>query len=197
MPMAWNGRTSELTLGACRGAFPGMRAGRFWSVLRYCLLGFVASVALAHAAPAPQAASSVLWYDQPARTWMTEALPLGNGSLGAMIFGLTDAERVQLNVNSLWTGNERDTGYYQAFGDLFIQLNHANPANYRRELDIARAVQHLSYESGGIRYERTSLISHPAKVMVMYLSANKPGGYTGAYGSQTCMGRRSQPRAIA
>jgi alpha-L-fucosidase 2 len=122
---------------------------------------------------------AVLWYAQPARSWMTEALPLGNGSLGAMLFGLTDTERVQFNVNSLWTGNEHDTGAYQAFGDIFIQLDHANPKNYRRELDIARAVQSVSYESGGTRYERMAFISHPAKVMVLHLGANKSGGYTG------------------
>ncbi len=35
-----------------------------------------------------------LWYAQPARSWMTEALPLGNGSLGGMFFGLTSTERI-------------------------------------------------------------------------------------------------------
>ena len=69
---------------------------------------------------APPAANTVLWYKQPARSWMTEALPLGNGSLGAMMFGLTQTERLQFNVNSLWTGHEKETGSYQAFGDVFI-----------------------------------------------------------------------------
>ncbi|HEY8903327.1 MAG TPA: glycoside hydrolase N-terminal domain-containing protein, partial [Chthoniobacterales bacterium] len=133
---------------------------------------------VAEAAPPPPA-DTVLWYTHPAQSWMTEALPLGNGSLGAMLFGLTGTERVQFNVNSLWTGNERDTGYYQAFGDIFIQLNHANPTNYVRSLDIGSAVQRVSYESGGIRYDRAALISHPAKVMVIHLGADKPGGYTG------------------
>jgi len=128
---------------------------------------------------APPAANTVLWYKQPARSWMTEALPLGNGSLGAMMFGLTQTERLQFNVNSLWTGHEKETGSYQAFGDVFIQLNHAGPTDYRRELDIASAVERVSYQSGGIRYDRTAFISHPAKVMVIKFGANKPGGYTG------------------
>ncbi len=48
-----------------------------------------------------------LWYRQPAREW-TEALPLGNGRLGAMIFGGTDAEKYALNEDSLWYGGFRD-----------------------------------------------------------------------------------------
>jgi len=44
-----------------------------------------------------------LWYDKPAGKW-TEALPLGNGRLGAMVFGGTDAERIQLNEDTLWAG---------------------------------------------------------------------------------------------
>lgn len=46
---------------------------------------------------------AVLWYNRPAEAW-TEALPIGNGRLGAMVFGRIDAERIQLNVDSLWAG---------------------------------------------------------------------------------------------
>jgi alpha-L-fucosidase 2 len=45
----------------------------------------------------------LLWYRQPARVW-TEALPVGNGRLGAMIFGGVADERMQLNIDSLWDG---------------------------------------------------------------------------------------------
>lgn len=44
-----------------------------------------------------------LWYNQPAREW-TEALPLGNGRLGAMVFGTIEREHIQLNEESIWTG---------------------------------------------------------------------------------------------
>jgi len=44
-----------------------------------------------------------LWYRQPAQKW-TEALPVGNGRLGAMVFGGTAAERIQLNEDTLWAG---------------------------------------------------------------------------------------------
>ncbi len=56
----------------------------------------------------PLAASSVdvvqgLFYDKPAGRW-TEALPVGNGHLGAMVFGRVEHERMQLNEHSLWSG---------------------------------------------------------------------------------------------
>ena len=44
-----------------------------------------------------------LWYDQPAKIW-TEALPVGNGRLGAMVFGGVDKELLQLNEATLWSG---------------------------------------------------------------------------------------------
>ena len=46
-----------------------------------------------------------LWYNQPAKDW-NEALPVGNGRLGAMIFGGTTTERIQLNEESLWSGSQ-------------------------------------------------------------------------------------------
>lgn len=45
-----------------------------------------------------------LWYDKPAKDWMTEALPIGNGELGAMIFGSVPEERIQITEKSLWSG---------------------------------------------------------------------------------------------
>ena len=44
-----------------------------------------------------------LWYPSPAEVW-TEALPLGNGRLGAMVYGIPTAERVQLNEETIWAG---------------------------------------------------------------------------------------------
>lgn len=50
----------------------------------------------------------VLWYRQPAEEWM-HALPVGNGRLGAMVFGRVGEERLQLNEESLWVGAQRFT----------------------------------------------------------------------------------------
>jgi len=49
----------------------------------------------------PHSPEVTLWYQEPASVW-NEALPLGNGRLGAMVFGRTDEERLQLNEESLW-----------------------------------------------------------------------------------------------
>lgn len=45
-----------------------------------------------------------LWYDEPAIEW-EDALPVGNGRIGAMVFGKTDTERIQLNDDSMWPGS--------------------------------------------------------------------------------------------
>src|ERR1700737_595987 len=45
----------------------------------------------------------LLWYAHPAREWV-EALPIGTGRLGAMVFGGVESERLQLNEDTLWSG---------------------------------------------------------------------------------------------
>ncbi|MBM7572452.1 glycosyl hydrolase family 95 catalytic domain-containing protein [Aquibacillus albus] len=51
--------------------------------------------------------TNLLWYKQPAKDW-NEALPLGNGRLGGMVYGLVNKEHVQLNEDSVWYGGPRD-----------------------------------------------------------------------------------------
>ena len=128
---------------------------------------------------AAAAGENTLWYANPATKWAAEALPVGNGDLGAMLFGGTNWERIQFNEKSLWTGDENDTGAYQAFGDVMVQLGHEGATNYRRELDLRRGVQRTGYECGGVRYERLTLASHPSGVIVLRLTADKPSAYTG------------------
>lgn len=48
-----------------------------------------------------------LWYNKPAEKW-TDALPIGNGRLGAMIFGGVETDRIQFNEETLWTGSPND-----------------------------------------------------------------------------------------
>ena len=50
-----------------------------------------------------------LWYDEPASDWM-HAVPVGNGSLGAMVFGAVVEERIGLNIDTLWSGGPHDAG---------------------------------------------------------------------------------------
>lgn len=69
------------------------------------------------------AESTTLWYDRPATDWQKEALPIGNGRLGAMLFSGVDQEHIQFNESSLWIGDETDTGAYQAFGDIQVSFS--------------------------------------------------------------------------
>ncbi|MGW2144380.1 glycosyl hydrolase family 95 catalytic domain-containing protein [Nonomuraea bangladeshensis] len=52
-----------------------------------------------------------LWYDEPATDWETQALPIGNGPLGATVFGGVAGERLQFNEKTLWTGGPGSPGY--------------------------------------------------------------------------------------
>jgi len=48
--------------------------------------------------------ASTLWYDEPASSWQREALPIGNGRIGAMVFGDVNHERIALNEETVWSG---------------------------------------------------------------------------------------------
>ena len=64
--------------------------------------------------------SLVLWYDKPAYDW-TEALPVGNGRLGAMVYGGIVKEKIQFNEETLWTGQPHDyahEGAWQVLDEL-------------------------------------------------------------------------------
>jgi len=81
------------------------------STNRWCLLVLLVIGCQTDAAPAPTANAagpadrdSTLWYRQPAGSDWTQALPLGNGRLGAMVFGGVDEERIMLNEDSVWSG---------------------------------------------------------------------------------------------
>ena len=67
----------------------------------------VAFVLCASCESIAQSVPSVLWFDKAAANW-NEALPVGNGRLGAMIFGGVNEERIQLNEETVWTGRRED-----------------------------------------------------------------------------------------
>jgi alpha-L-fucosidase 2 len=71
------------------------------------LVAAAASSAVPGGAPAAADGRLRLWYRQPAANW-NEALPIGNGRLGAMVFGGVERERLQLNEDTIWAGEKRD-----------------------------------------------------------------------------------------
>ena len=94
----------------------------------------------------------VLTYKQPASTtyksWEEEALPIGNGSLGAKVFGLIGAERIQFNEKSLWSGGPLpDSSDYQGgnLQDQYVFLAEIQQALENRDYNTAKelAEQHL------------------------------------------------------
>jgi alpha-L-fucosidase 2 len=155
-----------------------------------------------------------LWYTQPAKQWV-EALPVGNGRLGAMVYGNPLKEVIQLNENTIWAGspNRNDnpdakealplirqyifedkykeahdlvnqkvitkTSHgmaYQIAGNLKLYFpGHQNYTNYNRELDIEKAVATTSYSVNGINYTTKVFSSFPDQVIIVRISADKPG----------------------
>ncbi|HEX3164673.1 MAG TPA: glycoside hydrolase family 95 protein, partial [Chitinophagaceae bacterium] len=156
-----------------------------------------------------------LWYNKPSGKVWENALPIGNGRLGAMIYGNVDTETIQLNEHTIWSGspNRNDNPLaldslalirqliydgkrkeaervvnnsiitkkshgqkFEPLGSLQLAFDgHDTFSNYSRELDIERAVTKTSYTIGDVTYIREALASFPDRVVVMRLTASKPG----------------------
>jgi len=174
--------------------------------------------------PAPNPAT-VIWSNHPADKW-ENAYPVGNGRLGAMVFGKTDEEQVQLNEDTYWSGGPYSTvvrggskvlpeiqklvfegnyklahilfgrnlmGYpveqmkYQALANLVLNFHDTTPAaNYRRALDLDTAVVTTTYERGGVRYTREVFVSPVDQVVVVRLTADRPGSISFTAQLQGC-----------
>jgi len=155
-----------------------------------------------------------LWYRQPAEKWI-ESLPVGNGRLGAVVFGGIEKETLGLNISTLWSGeasttNEKTTGlenlpkirqhyfneeYTEAekliekhllgnkenygthlpMGSLFLDfgIDAKKVSNYKRELDISKAIASVNFNLSGIEYSREVLASHPDDVLIIGLATSK------------------------
>ena len=185
-----------------------------------------------------------LWYRHPAQKWV-EALPVGNGRQGAMVFGGVLQEHLQLNEATLWSGEPKDgnnpgakdvlpkiraalfagkyaeadrlcrqmqgpyTEAYMPLGDLRLDFEppanavvakaaaatptsvtsaalpansaqaNSNPSNavqnYVRTLDLHRAIVTTRYTQNGVTFTREVFASYPDQVIVVHLTADKPG----------------------
>ena len=96
----------------------------------------------------------VLWYDQPATEWV-EALPVGNGRLGAMIFGRTMSERLQLNEDTLFAGGPYDPNNPEALPMLPEARRLILEGHYEEASDLigkkmmARPLKQMPYQPLG------------------------------------------------
>jgi alpha-L-fucosidase 2 len=165
-----------------------------------------------------------LWYRRPAKEWV-EALPVGNGRLGAMVFGGVTRERLQLNEDTLWAGGpydptnpsalaalpearrfifesryveaERLVGEkmmarpikqmpYEPAGDLLLTLPEAGTVSgYRRDLNLDTAVARVVYTAHGVRFTRETFSSPADQVVVVRLTADRPGQISFTAGMDT------------
>ena len=132
-----------------------------------------------------------LWYPSPANAgpnpWMEYSLPIGNGQLGACIFGGVKTDEIQFNEKTLWWGTPKDMqrqsgdgpvsgfGSYLNFGGLFVQNLNANLSqvkDYVRYLDIQTAVAGVKFtDEAGTQYTRRYLSSQPDGVIAALYEA--------------------------
>lgn len=101
MPLTFTRRELAQYLCAAAGTLP------FTRLLQGAALAASAQPSSSPAATMDAARALTLWYRRPAGKWV-EALPIGNGRLGAMVFGGVGAERLQLNDDTLWSGGPKD-----------------------------------------------------------------------------------------
>lgn len=89
-----------------------------------------------------------LWYNKPAELW-TEALPLGNGRIGAMVFGKVDEELIQLNESTLWSGGPVKKNVNPQAASYLPQIRNAllNEEDYAKANELTKKMQGLFSES--------------------------------------------------
>jgi len=177
---------------------------------------------LVRISPAEKRHDLRLWFDRPAGSF-TESLPLGNGRIGAMLFGGADSEKILLNEISLWSGSPQEAdrpdahtylpqiralllagdnraaqalvmqhfvcagagsgygsganvpyGCYQTLGALRLDFTARGVVrDYRRELDLDRAVATVRFRRAGVTFQRELFISAPDQVLVLRLTASR------------------------
>ncbi len=111
-------------------------------------------------------------YDEDWERW---SYPLGNGTLGANVFGRTDTERIQLSEKTFANGSCYDRGGITNAAELYLDFDHGKVSKYRRALSLNDAVKTVTYESDGVSYQREYLVSYPDDVMVIQLTADREG----------------------
>ncbi|MCM2369369.1 glycoside hydrolase family 95 protein [Aporhodopirellula aestuarii] len=110
--------------------------GRGWlpPLQALCLLLLSMQTAPLHADASD---SLTLWYTQPASEW-AEALPIGNGRLGAMVYGGVQQERLQLNEDTLWSGGPHSYDNPEAYSHLATVRKLLDQGDYAKAEDVAQ-----------------------------------------------------------
>ena len=109
------------------------------------------------------------------KDWEQWSYPVGNGYVGACVFGRTDIERVQITDKTLHNKGKYGKGGLTSFAELYLDFNQDDVQNYRRSLSLNEAIAHVSYEKGGVAYQREYFASYPDNVIVIRLTADQKG----------------------
>ena len=128
-----------------------------------------------------------LWYTKPATAtgvdnpWMEYSLPLGNGQLGASLFGGVARDEILFNEKTLWSGGPNEYGYYLPFGSIYIDdisgdFDEAPVKNYYRDLNLKTATGTVKYKNAeGVEFTRQYIVSNPDKAIVTRITASEAG----------------------
>lgn len=128
-----------------------------------------------------------VWFNKPgtktgvSNVWMEYSQPIGNGHLGASLFGGVYCDQLQFNEKSLWSGKSNISGgygFYRNFGSLIVaeegelDLTKTNPVSkYVRYLDIEDAIGGVRFVRGGGTYDRRYIASEPDDVVAARYTA--------------------------
>ncbi len=107
------------------------------------------------------------------KDWEMESYPIGNGYMGANIFGRTDTERIQITEKTLTNEGLYGLGGLTSFAEIYLEFDHYNPVNYKRSLNLNEGILYVDYEYEGVRYSREYLANYPENVIAIKLSSNK------------------------
>jgi len=138
----------------------------------------------------------------PSSNWESQAQPLGNGRIGAMVFGNPLKERIQFNDASLWTGGANPSGgydvnefgAYQNFGDLMLEMEGGGTIeNFSRTLDLATAIHTTTWKQNGVTFRREVFASKPDEAIVIRITADQPAKISGSVSLAGGHGETSTP----
>ncbi|MDN3669366.1 glycoside hydrolase family 95 protein [Echinicola jeungdonensis] len=120
---------------------------KFWMKLAVLFFLITNTVLMAQSRETPWK----LWYNEPASNW-NEALPVGNGRLGAMVFGAPAMERLQLNEETIWAGSPNSNAHKKAKDAIPLVQKLIFEGNYQAAQELAND-KIMSQTNDGMPYE--------------------------------------------
>jgi alpha-L-fucosidase 2 len=105
--------------------------------------------------------------------WEAHSYPIGNGYMGANVFGRTDVERIQVTEKTLANEGLYGKGGLTSLCEIYLEFDHYDPVRYKRALNLNDAILYVDYEHDGVHYFREYLANYPANVIAIRLTADK------------------------